>query len=82
MKQDLRTLAAIPLRIPLACRSPAAPEARAKLQAVLDRYADARPESLDRAFRKANPTATTIPSAGKQNAEELIWDRFLLGNRL
>jgi len=32
----------------------AAPVARAKLQAVLDRYADARPESLDRAFLKAN----------------------------
>lgn len=46
----------------------AASAARAKLQAVLDRYADARPESLDRAFRKANPTATSIPNAGKKNA--------------
>lgn len=46
----------------------AAPEARAKLQAVLDHYADARPESLDRAFVKANPTAITIPRAGKKAA--------------
>lgn len=44
----------------------AAPEARAKLQAVLDRYAGARPGELDRAFLKANPGATSSPKQGKK----------------
>lgn len=46
----------------------AAPDARAKLQSVLDRYADARPESLDRLFLDANPTSTALPRKGKKNA--------------
>lgn len=44
----------------------AAPEARAKLLAVLDLYADARPEALDRAFVEANPGATSSPKQGKK----------------
>lgn len=44
----------------------AAPEARAKLQAVLDRYRDARPAGLDRAFREADPGATPDPKQGKK----------------
>lgn len=48
----------------------AAPVARAKLQSFLDRYADARPEALDRAFLEANPTATSAPKAGKKKTRK------------
>lgn len=44
----------------------AVPEARAKLQAILDRYVDARPTELDRAFLKANPGATSPQEQGKK----------------
>lgn len=44
----------------------AAPEARVKLQVVLDRYTDARPTELDRAFLKANPGATSPQEQGKK----------------
>ena len=47
----------------------AAPEARAKLQSVLDRYADARPEALDRAFLEENPGATSGGKKGKRKAK-------------
>lgn len=43
-----------------------APEARAKLQDFLDRYADARPAELDRAFREANPGATSGAKPGRK----------------
>lgn len=45
-----------------------APGARGKLQAVLDRYADARPGELDRAFREAKPGATSGQKQGKKKA--------------
>lgn len=44
----------------------AVPEARAKLQAILDRYVDARPTQLDRAFLTANPGATSPKEQGKK----------------
>jgi len=44
----------------------AAPEARARLQPVLDRYAGVRPAELDRAFREANPGATSGPKQGRK----------------
>ena len=46
-----------------------APEARSKLQAVLDRYADARPAGLDRAFLEANPDVSSKPRKGKKKRE-------------
>lgn len=46
----------------------AALEARAKLQTVLDLYTTARPESLDRAFQKANPGATSGSKPVKKKA--------------
>lgn len=45
----------------------AAPEARTKLLAVLDRYAAARPKALDRAFLEAKPGATTGGKKGKKS---------------
>jgi arylsulfatase A len=47
----------------------AAPEARARLRAVLDRYNDARPGELDRAFREANPGATSGAKKGRKKAK-------------
>jgi arylsulfatase A len=44
----------------------AAPEARARLRAVLDRYADARPAGLDQAFLPANPGAASDGKARKK----------------
>lgn len=44
----------------------AVPEARAKLHAILDRYVDARPTELDRAFLTANPGATSPKEQGKK----------------
>ncbi len=48
----------------------AAPEARAQLQAELDRYRDARPAALDRAFLDANPDATSAARQGKKKARK------------
>lgn len=50
--------------------SQAAPEARARLQAVLNQFNEARPESLDRAFREANPGATSGRKQGKKKSRQ------------
>lgn len=47
-----------------------APEARARLEAVLLQYTGARPESLDRAFREAKPGATSGKKQGKKKARQ------------
>ena len=52
---------------PLADES--APEARAKLRVMLDRYTDVRPEALDRAFVSDNPSATFRPDQGKKKSK-------------
>ncbi len=44
----------------------AAPVAKAKLQAVLDQFANARPASLDQAFRETHPSARSGPKKGKK----------------
>ena len=49
----------------------AAPEARAGLLAVLDRYREARPASLDCAFGKANHDAPSTPRQGKKKSRKV-----------
>lgn len=48
----------------------AAPEVRAKLQAVLDRHTDTRPEALDRAFLDTHPGATSPGKQGKKKVRQ------------
>jgi arylsulfatase A len=46
-----------------------APDAKERLRVVLDRYADARPPELDRAFLFENSGATSRPAQGKNKSK-------------
>ena len=46
-----------------------APDAKERLRVVLDRYADARPPELDRAFLLENSGATSRPAQGKKKSK-------------